>query len=133
MPLIPRRFSRLQVVAIITFMLVIFYTFRKDINAYFDQINIYTTAHPELGENFLIMLLVFAFGGMAIMGCWMFYEFKIEPKRYQKRMAIVWRERLEENRTQMNALDYTMESCAMLFQNVADEKNRIYLLGYGKK
>jgi hypothetical protein len=128
-PIIPRHFSRLQVAAIVTFIIMTFYLFRKDINAYFDQADSYSSANPQLGIWAIIIFMTMAFGFLTILGGWIVYNFKIEPKRYQKKNALIWRGRLEDWRPKMNALDYTMESSSIMFQTAAEK--RIYLLGYG--
>jgi len=127
--MIPRRFSRTQVALIVTFMLMAFYFFRKNINTYFDQIDAYSTAHPELGERFTTVVLILAVGILCVMVGFGVYFWKIESWRARRRAARLERVRFEKikeelvaSRPQINLLENSMESFSIM---LAHEQYRL--------
>jgi hypothetical protein len=105
-------------------MLMAFYFFRKNINAYFDQIDAYSTAHPELGQWFMTAMLILAVGSLGVIGGYGVYLWKIEPWRDRRREAKLERERFEKikeelvaSRPQINLLESNMESFSVMLSH----------------
>jgi hypothetical protein len=109
-------------------MLLMFYYFRREINGYFDRIDTYSTAHPELGSAFMSALVGLGVASFCLMGGFVIYTWKIEPGRDRKRYARRVKEQLEANRPQINLLESNMESCSIMIARAQHPERIIYWL-----
>jgi hypothetical protein len=138
MGLVPRNFSRLHVVAIVSFLVLMLYYFRKDINVFFDQFGAYSSAHPELGQGALTVLMVMVVGFLSVMGGYGIYAWKIEPWKDRRHDVKLEQEHIQKiqyelaaGRPQIDLLENSMESFSIMMNREQHPERRIYLLGYG--